>query len=71
MTLANNLGILEEGIPNLRFFMKDGDKVGTSLMKGQVESKEIIMKRILQAVQGASRDDMGYLLKTTSINEEL
>ena len=67
MKFADELGVLEEGIPNIRMFVEEGNTKGISIVKGEssVKSEELV-KRVHDAVIDIAtleKNDIGMMKK--------
>lgn len=63
MTLAESLGVLDEGLPNIRLFNSLSNKNGVSILPGMPEPYKVVFGRIKGNLSGMSKRDDGLLLK--------
>ncbi len=62
--LAKKLGVLDEGLPNIRLFNKVGDSKGVSIMNGDsMLTAKAIMSNVRNNVLGYKKRDDGYMIK--------
>ena len=67
MQFANQLGVLEEGLPNIRMFFEEGNTNGISIVKGDssVKSDELV-KRVhdhILSIATLEKNEIGMMKK--------
>lgn len=64
MALAQKLGVLDEGLPNIRMFSSNSSpNVGVAIMPGDILPHNKIVQAIKANVAGLERRDDGFYLK--------
>eukprot|EP00602_Paraphysomonas_sp_CaronLab_P001234 CAMPEP_0185022588 /NCGR_PEP_ID=MMETSP1103-20130426/5287_1 /TAXON_ID=36769 /ORGANISM="Paraphysomonas bandaiensis, Strain Caron Lab Isolate" /LENGTH=116 /DNA_ID=CAMNT_0027554715 /DNA_START=128 /DNA_END=478 /DNA_ORIENTATION=- len=61
LAVAQKLGVLDEGIPNVQLYASKGTSV--SIVKGEVVSEKTVMRELKSRVRGLSRSDDGFYMK--------
>lgn len=61
LALAQKLGVLDEGIPNIQLYHKKGAAI--SLMTGDLASTGYLMQELKMRVKTLLKDDSGLFLK--------
>ena len=65
LAIAESLGVLEEGLPNVRLFKTASDRKGVSIIPGIPDTYKNMMKIIKSELKGLTKRDDGMLLKST------